>query len=785
MELCPATAPTMMPSRSESASPLDRQQQPGGPLRRLLPANATAIETNGSREQSVSRTSPTATSSNGTASPVIPARRKRGQATTAACGACRKRKSKCDGERPACSICRDRGTACEFDTNAAETHTQALKRKFNELQSQKSAFEQVYDVLQARSEQEAKEVFRRIRSGSDAGTILRHVNYGDMLVQLALVPEARFRYEFPYLPDMPPFLRNMDNPYLDSDVYEYALRQCSNPSHQTGYQRPQQRLLTNAANGADSVYGAGQLDPYHKPYSSATVVHPWLDSVKPSKWTTVSSDDDLLRKILHDYFLFDYDWFTFFHKDHFLEDMGTENPRFCTPLLVNALLCMGCFCHRGLQGRAEFWNPKNIGYQFLAEAKRLFELESSVERPFRDPTDPTWEHRDREWEQTRLTTIQAALLLTLIYNLNASDKIGWRFTLNAIEMADEIQLLGPPLERHSPEMQCARTYTAWGLFCWQNLGSYHYLKPPPISKPPETPLPDPSERPQWYGELWVRYPLSQSRLPTYHGYLFKALSEFWTIMNEVSTLTFSRQGPSTKLSVDQIFRFYYRLRAWQHNLPEPLTPKKIVLPHQLKLHMYYNHMLIDLVTPILDYTGSPEMPLAHTPRDIYNEAVNHFETVVRLYYLRHGFEATDSFLLHFLGFLNHITMNAIETSAGSSFLEARRSTMLLLTKGIHDQSRVHFVAAAVLRLQVGLMRPEDVDLLKQFVDIESDQLIFGPLKQTVHTAWPVYSIGLETKAEQLMQGKTLATCLAKMTLESESKSPSPPRSLPTNGQRVR
>ena len=128
-----------------------------------------------------------------------------------------------------------------------------------------------------------------------------------------------------------------------------------------------------------------------------------------------------------------------------------------------------------MQGRAEFWNPKNIGYQFLAEAKRLLEVESELERPFRNPADPAWENRDMEWEQTRLTTIQAALLLTLIYNLNGSDKIGWRFTLKAIEMADEIQLLGPPLEHHNPEMQRARTYTAWGLFCWQK-----YVATPPV-----------------------------------------------------------------------------------------------------------------------------------------------------------------------------------------------------------------------------------------------------------------------------------------------------------------
>jgi hypothetical protein len=125
------------------------------------------------------------------------------------------------------------------------------------------------------------------------------------------------------------------------------------------------------------------------------------------------------------------------------------------------------FCHRGLQGRAEFWNPGYIGYQFLAEAKRLLEVEAELERPFRNPADPGWERRDREWEYSRLTTIQAAALLTLVYILNGSDRIGWRYTLRAIDMANEIQLLGPPAEHHDREMQCARAYTAWGLFCWQ------------------------------------------------------------------------------------------------------------------------------------------------------------------------------------------------------------------------------------------------------------------------------------------------------------------------------
>lgn len=360
-------------------------------------------------------------------------------------------------------------------------------------------------------------------------------------------------------------------------------------------------------------------------------------------------------------------------------------------------------------------------------------------------------------------------------------------------MADEIHLMEGPAGYHGPEMQRARAYTAWGLFCWQryvrpfltivpslhsrrcSLSSYHYLKTPLIKEPPHPPLPSPLEQPQWYGELWVKYPLSQSRVPTYHGLLFKAKCDFWGIMNDFSLLRFSHQRSATNLTVDQIFTYYNRLQAWLHDLPEPLTPRKVVLPHQLKMHMHYNHMLIDLFTPIVQYTGIDGTPLAKTPREVYQEAVSHLETIIRLYYLRHGFEAFDGFLLHFLGTLCHLTMNAVEAGPGSPFLESRRSTILLLMKGIHDQGRSHFVARAILRLQMSLMRPEDVELLKRFVEIEADQMACGPLEQAVHTDWPSYDFGLEAKAEQFKQGRNLASRLASLSLES-STSRTPTRS---------
>jgi hypothetical protein len=273
------------------------------------------------------------------------------------------------------------------------------------------------------------------------------------------------------------------------------------------------------------------------------------------------------------------------------------------------------------------------------------------------------------------------------------------------------------------------------------------------------------EQPQWYGELWIKYPLGQSRLPTYHGLVFKAQADFWTIITEFLLLTFSRPRSIARLSLAQIFGFYNRLQAWLHNLPEPLTPRKIVLPHQLKLHMHYQSMLVDIFTPILEDTEADKMlRLGKTPRDIYIEALTHLETLMRLYYLRHGFEGFDSFLIHFLGTLNYMTMTGIESEADPAYREFRRSTMILLLKGIHDQGQAHFVARAVLRLQASYMRREDVELLKRYVEINEGHLIYGPLEQAFCSDWPTYGIGLEAKAERLRQGISLSSTMASLCL---------------------
>lgn len=122
--------------------------------------------------------------------------------------------------------------------------------------------------------------------------------------------------------------------------------------------------------------------------------------------------------------------------------------------------------HRGLRERSEHWNPKNIGYSFLAEAKRLYEIDSELERPPRPPHGST-DRKYRQWEQRRLVTIQAALLLNTIHIFNGSDKIGWRYMRQAMDMARELQLFQTTTDDVGFELRAVRDRTAWALFIWQ------------------------------------------------------------------------------------------------------------------------------------------------------------------------------------------------------------------------------------------------------------------------------------------------------------------------------
>jgi hypothetical protein len=78
--------------------------------------------------------------------------------------------------------------------------------------------------------------------------------------------------------------------------------------------------------------------PYLLPYHSARMAEPIVEKITTTPWTRVISDNQLLRRLIYSYFYHPHPCGPFVHKDLFLEDMAGGRIRFCSPLLVHAIL---------------------------------------------------------------------------------------------------------------------------------------------------------------------------------------------------------------------------------------------------------------------------------------------------------------------------------------------------------------------------------------------------------------------------------------------------------------
>lgn len=115
--------------------------------------------------------------------------------TLGACVACRKRKSKCDGNRPVCTCCTQKDTECVYELGPNEKPSQAMKRKNEEMQGELSNLRHLYDFLRLRPEQEAMEIMRRIRTNPPNTSpsqriqeLADFVRHGDLLIEHQSTP---------------------------------------------------------------------------------------------------------------------------------------------------------------------------------------------------------------------------------------------------------------------------------------------------------------------------------------------------------------------------------------------------------------------------------------------------------------------------------------------------------------------------------------------------------------------------------------------------------------------
>ena len=183
------------------------------------------------------------------------------------------------------------------------------------------------------------------------------------------------------------------------------------------------------------------------------------DNVAPRKedaiksWTNVTDDPRLILHLLNLYFTWHYTYFTTLSKRLFLRDFKkgyrptTPQPEYCAPVLVNAMLALGCHFTSWPAARSDPNDSSTVGDHFFKEAKRLV-------------------FDNDEFETPRLATVQALALMSVREAGCGREVRGWVYSGMSFRMAFDLGLNietkgASTLDEQETD---ARRITFWGCF---------------------------------------------------------------------------------------------------------------------------------------------------------------------------------------------------------------------------------------------------------------------------------------------------------------------------------
>ncbi|RKK78612.1 hypothetical protein BFJ69_g5365 [Fusarium oxysporum] len=268
---------------------------------------------------------------------------------------------------------------------------------------------------------------------------------------------------------------------------------------------------------------------------------------------------------------------------------------------------------------------------------------------------------------------------------------------------------------------------------------------PLLKAPPKTPLPDPDRDPEWFGEIWLKYPSSSTLVPLRLGLLFKAKMRFSVVLNK-AMLEVEKDSTDSYLfrnGATRIIKIAERMDTWYKAMPEPLSPTQIVSPSQLKIHLHYCYVIVQLYE-ILAPGGQRQAPNLPIEEEDLQKSLSkyrgYFETILRIHYLRHSFEYGNMMLTRFLSMLAFLSLNKIESLTASTKPEhtitgsgldvgdtdprEARATLLIAQKGLSDQGRGYYLPKTLLWDILTNMTASDATILQSFITIPPE----GPEK---------------------------------------------------------
>ncbi|KAL8849144.1 MAG: hypothetical protein Q9221_005867 [Calogaya cf. arnoldii] len=530
-----------------------------------------------------------------------------------ACIACRKRKSKCDGNTPSCAACASvYGTECVYDPNSDHRRKGVYKKDIDNLKTHNSTLQTLIHAILNYPEHEVPELIRHIRTCESLDTVAESIiSKGRHLENDGDEPDSPITDNEP-LVGIPRFEKE-----LSGKVGELRLENGS-----TSFVGGTSNLVF-LGSGVDNAQAANGAAEQYQQQANPVV-----------SWTEVTKDHDLIVHLMNMYFTWHYTYFTTLSKSLFYRDflLGMPPPgtrrktEYCTPLLVNAMLALGCHFTSWPAARANPADSATAGDHFSREAKRLL-MEND------------------EHESPRLATVQALALMSVREAGCGREAKGWVYSGMSFRMAYDLGLnVDSSLLSMDEEETDARRMTLWGCFlfdkCWSNyLGRQPQVPLSSIAVPKFDVFPvEDSETWSPYSDAGVGQAHSQPARTRTVAVQISSLCEisgdllhyFYHPTNLDKPLT--KQAELRKLS-----ELHTRLEAWRKDLPKELEPKEGQLACVLVMHMFYQLLFIHLFRPFLKYkTSASPLPSHVSPRKFCTHSATTISKLLRLYKRTYG-----------------------------------------------------------------------------------------------------------------------------------------------------
>lgn len=328
--------------------------------------------------------------------------------------------------------------------------------------------------------------------------------------------------------------------------------------------------------GQEDGVGISQADSYQQQEDPIT------------SWTNVTSDPELVVHLLNMYFTWHYTYFTCLPKSLFYRDFLLGKPpadtrrktEYCTPLLVNAILALGCHFTSNPGARENPEDSATAGDHFFKEAKRLIMENDEHERP-------------------KITTVQALALMSVREAGCGREAKGWVYSGMSFRMACDLGLnldsggLSGNRESSLDESEeDPRRITFWGCFlfdkCWSNyLGRLPQLPTTLITVPKFEVFPD-EDSSNWspytdsgFSSAHVQ-PARTRAVALQIASLCEISSDLMRFFYNPSDIdkTKGKQAELKKLS-----EIHTRLETWRRNLPKEFEPKEGCLSNVLIMQL--------------------------------------------------------------------------------------------------------------------------------------------------------------------------------------------------------